>query len=160
MERHGKRLGHRGGIVVACLRNQAANACRGGDEVGEAAIHLQTKRSVVRTKVRPAKQTPATLAARDPGSGDDAIPNRDSGHLASSLDHRANELVPEDHAWATENRAVIPLGRVGAADRGTKDLEHDLVVGRRCGIRDVFDLYVAWPVEDRGPHALNTRSEP
>lgn len=160
MERHGKRLGHRGGIVVACLRNDAADACRGRDEVGETAVQLQTKCSVVSTKVRPAEQTPATFAAGDPCSRDDAIPNRESGHPASSLDHLANELVPEDHAWATQNRAVIPLGRIGAADRGTKDLEHDLVVVRGCGIRDVFDLYVAWPVEDRGPHALNTRSEP
>lgn len=160
VKRDSEWLRHGGRVVVAGFRDAPADARRRSHELGEASIHLQTERSILSTEVGSTEQAPAALAARDARAGYNAIADVESYNVASALDHLADKLMPKDDARPAKDRSVIPLRRVSTANGGAHDLEDDLIVARSCGIRDVLDLYVAWPVEDRGPHALNTRSEP
>jgi hypothetical protein len=151
----GRPLG--GAVGAPRFWNESADRCRRGHVLGEAAVRLQTERPIFGAEIVSAEQAPAALTTGDAGARNDSIPHVESKDISSGFDHPADELVAKYHAWSTEDRAVIPLRRVSATDRGAYDLEYHLIgVGARR-VCDFFDLYVAWPVKDRGPHVFNTR---
>ncbi len=67
-------------------------------------------------------------------------------------DDLTGELVTEDHRRDGEDGSVIPLGRVGPADRGPGHLQLDLVVGGFGGPGNVLDRQQTPAPIDRSPH--------
>jgi hypothetical protein len=96
------------------------------DELREPAVHLETERPILGAQVRPAVEAPATVATRDPGTGDHTIANLHVAHVLAGGDDSPNKLMAENHARPTENRPMVPLGRVCPADRSADDLEQNL----------------------------------
>jgi hypothetical protein len=155
-----ERLSHRSRIVVASVRHGAADRGRRRHVFREPAIDLQSERAVLGTEIGPVGEAPAAATAGDPGTGNDPVTSPKRRHLAACVDHPTHELVPQNDTRAAENRAMVPFGRVGAADRAADDLEQNLVGSCRVRFPDAFDPDVPRAVEDGSPQRLNTRSAP
>ena len=160
VERDGERLRHRRRVVVALPRNRVADRRRRRHVLGEPAVHLKPERPVLGTQVRPSSQAPGTAATRDPGPGDDPVADAQGRDLIADPDDTPHELVPEDHAGAAEDGAVIPFRGVRAADRRAGHLEHDLRRSRLGRFGNALDPDVTRPVEDGRLHGISTRSGP
>ena len=158
MKRDSQGLRHGSRIVVARFRHGTANRRGRGDKLSEPAVHLQTEGAIFGTEVRAAPETPEAPTTRDAGAGDDAVTDPDVRDLRTHVDDATDELVPQHDAGTAENRPVIPLCGVCAADRSTENLEDDLVRAGSARIRNVLDPYVPRSVEDGRPHPVSTRS--
>ena len=158
MKRNRQRLGHRGRIVVALARDMATDGGWRDDELREPAVHLQAERPILGAQVRTAVAAPPTVTARDPGAGDHAVTDPQVAHVFSGRDDAPHKLMPEHHAWPTENRSMVPLSRVCPADRSANHLEQNLAPNWRCGFRHVLNANVTWAVEDGRSHGISTRS--
>ncbi len=118
MQGHGEWLGHGSGVVVACLGDGAADARGRCHVLGKSAVDLKPERAVLGAQVGATDAAPATAATRDSRSRDDPVTDSECGDVLAELDHTTHELVSENHAGSTEDRAVIPFRSVGATDRG------------------------------------------
>ena len=136
----------------------------GVHDVGrQAAVAVQAERVVPRAQVRASAPAPFARAARDSRAADDAVAECEAGGVRAERDYAAGELVAHDRRPLVaaegvgcgdreELRGVRELGGVGAADRGARDLEHDIGARWIAGLGHVFDPYVARRVVDGGDH--------
>ena len=177
---------HRDGVVRTAARRGRARAGRRRAAASWPPRRRRTRRGrrgrspPATSRTRPARRRPAGPSVRysahrfvrpreAPARSDRTRsphprrPGRRRGRPVTSspsVDDAPDELVPEHDARAAEDRAVIPLRGVRAADRRADHLEHDLVRRGRGRVGDVLDADVVRPVEDGRPHALSTRSGP
>lgn len=70
----------------------------------------------------------------------------------------ADELVAEYDTGPAENRAMVPLGGIGAADRSAENFKDNLALAGIARRVDILDPDVARAVKDRSFHRFNTRS--
>jgi hypothetical protein len=151
-------LRHRRSVVVALAGDVAADRGWRYDKLRKTAVHLEAKRPILGTKVGAAFAAPTTPAARNPRTRDHPISHLEVRRTVAGRDDPSNELMTENHAGPTKDWPVVPLRRVGPADRRADYLEQKLAsIGRR-GLWHLLYANVARSVEDGRSHRVSTRS--
>ena len=150
VEGDGERLRHRRRLVGTACRYREADRRRRRHELRQAAVHVQPERRVLGAEVRATPTAMVAPAARDARAADDAVTGRELLDAGADRDHPAGELVTERDRRARKERAVLPLRRVGPADRAPRHREDDLVSSRRVGLGDRLD-------PDVSPSAVHRR---
>ena len=140
--------------------HEPADRRRRGHELREAAVDLQAERPISGAKVCPPAETPRAPPARDAGTRHDAIAHPHVGDIVCDCRDAPDKLVAEHDSRRTEDRAVVPFRRIGAADRGTEHLYDHLACSGIRPIGDALDPNVSRTVENRCLHTLSTRSAP
>src|SRR6185312_6849183 len=84
----------------------------------------------------------ATRTARDRKWHDDAVADGEVLHGGTDLDHLAHELVAHDVARFHHGEKSVVEMKVGAADRGGRDLHDAVLMIEDRRVRYLADLHV------------------